>query len=141
MCSSDLASATTPTTTGSSNSSGPPGKKATEKPVLPGLIYSRMSITSPHADQTFFGDDVVNVALSLEPALKPNQTITWHLNGGQLEDQGPTATGFSLPRLERGAYTLEATITDQKTGESIKADSVNFFMREPSALAPLRPKP
>jgi hypothetical protein len=101
-----------------------------------GLGYSEFSVDSPANDQTFFGEDVVGVHLSLTPSLKSNQSITWHLNGKQL-DYSLDAVSFSLPRLDRGAYTLAATITDQQTGESESSNSVTFYVRQPSALAPL----
>ena len=107
----------------------------------PRLGYTQFSITSPAPDQTFFGDEDVSVSLALDPSLKPNQAITWHLNGRQLDDQGPTATQFSLPHLDRGSYTIAATVTDQETGESRTTDSVGFFVRQPSALSPQHKKP
>jgi hypothetical protein len=119
------------------NRAGP----APQKNVAPGLEYKQFAITSPVPDQSFFGDDVISVHLALDPALKPNQSITWHLNGKELDDLGPTATQFALPRLDRGTYALAATITDQTTGESLSTDSVSFFVRQPSALSPLHKKP
>jgi hypothetical protein len=100
-----------------------------------GLGYSEITITSPVNDQTFFGDDVIPVHLDLLPALKANQSITWHLNGGQL-DAAPDAVTLSLPHLDRGTYALAATITDQGTGASQGSNSVTFYVRQPSALAP-----
>jgi hypothetical protein len=111
-----------------------------KKNVAPGLTFSQFSITSPVPDQTFFGDDVISVHLSLEPGLNPEQTITWYLNGQQLQDQPPTTTQLTLPRLDRGTYAIAATIRDQKTGEFLSSDSVNFFVRQPSALSPLHQK-
>jgi hypothetical protein len=118
-----------------------PAGPAPKKNVAPGLNYDQLAITSPVPDQTFFGDDVISVHLALDPPLRPNQTITWYLNGKQLDDLGPTATQFALPRLDRGTYALAATITDQTTGESLSTDSVSFFVRQPSALSPLHKKP
>jgi hypothetical protein len=107
----------------------------------PGLGYTELSITSPVPDQSFFGDEDISVNLALTPSLKPDQTITWRLNGKQLDDLGPTTTQFSLPHLDRGTYAIAATITDQETGESMSAGSVNFFVRQPSALSPQHQKP
>jgi hypothetical protein len=108
-----------------------PAKKA------PGsLSFTQFTITSPAADQTFFGDDVVGVHLELMPALTADQVVTWHLNGRQLTDQAPDATSFTLPHLDRGAYAIAATVTDQKSGESQSTESVSFFVRQPSSLAP-----
>jgi hypothetical protein len=100
-----------------------------------------LSITSPVPDQTFFGDDVISAHLALDPSLKPGQTVTWHLNGKQLDDQLPTATQITLPHLDRGTYAIAATVTDPATGESASTDSVNFFVRQPSELAPQHKKP
>jgi hypothetical protein len=109
---------------------------AKKPPGPPGLEFTQFVITSPAADQTFFGDEVIGVHLALAPGLKPNQIITWHLNGKELSDQGPDATSFVLPRLDRGAYAIAATITDQSTGESLSTGSLSFFVRQPSELSP-----
>jgi Domain of unknown function (DUF4124) len=129
-------------TTSSSGKSGTvvplPGSaaQAFKKAPTPGLEFTQFAITSPVADQTFFGDEVVGVNLALAPGLRPSQVITWHLNGKELRDQSPDATSFALPRLERGAYAIAATVTDQATGQSLSTSSVNFYVRQPSALSP-----
>jgi hypothetical protein len=110
-------------------------RQAPKGAAASGLGFSEFSIASPVNDQTFFGDDVIAVHLDLAPGLKPSQSITWHLNGKQLEFP-PDATSFPLPHLDRGAYTLAATITDQETSESQSSNSVTFYVRQPSALAP-----
>jgi hypothetical protein len=119
---------------GTSGQRASAGSQQAAAPPATGLAYSEFSITSPVNDQTFFGDDVVAVHLSLAPTLKPNQSITWHLNGQQLDN--PDTVSFALPHLDRGTYTLAATITDQRTGDSQSSNSVTFFVRQPSALAP-----
>ena len=124
------------TSAGTSGQRAPAGsQQAASTPPATGLAYGEFSITSPVNDQTFFGDDVIAVHLSLAPALKPNQSIAWHLNGQQL-DNPPDAVSFPLPHLDRGTYALAATITDQGTGDSQSSSSVTFFVRQPSALAP-----
>jgi Domain of unknown function (DUF4124) len=133
--------ASSPTPGGSASSGRTPGPAGSKKSVAPGLNYGQFSITSPLPEQTFFGDDVISVHLALEPSLKPGQTITWHLNGKQLEDTGSVATQFALPHLDRGTYALAASITDQTTGESASTDSVTFYVRQPSALSPQHQKP
>ena len=124
-----------------SHATAPPQAPGPQKPAAPGLGYSILAVTSPSPDQTYFGDEVIGVALAIEPGLQPNHSITWHLNGRQLDDQGPATTQFALPHLDRGTYAIAATVTDQQTGESQSTGSVNFFVRQPSALAPLHQKP
>jgi hypothetical protein len=115
-----------------------PAAQAPQRSSGGGLNYAEFSITSPASEQVFFGDDIVAVHLSLNPSLRPNQSITWHLNGKQL-DFPPDAVSFALPRLDRGTYALAATITDQQTSESESSNSVTFFVRQPSALSPQSP--
>ena len=133
-----------PSTGGSASSTARaanPGTPTPKKTVAPGLNYSQFAITSPVPDQTFFGDDVISGRLTLDPALKPGQTVTWHLNGRPLDDQSPTATQITLPHLDRGTYSLAATVTDPATGESLSTNNVSFFVRQPSELSPQHKKP
>jgi hypothetical protein len=106
-----------------------------QAPQPSGLGYSEFAITAPTSDQTFFGDDVVFVNLTLVPSLRGNHGIIWHLNGRQL-DAPPNPVAFPLPHLDRGTYTIAATVTDQNTGETQSSNSVTFFVRQPSALSP-----
>jgi hypothetical protein len=125
----------------SRGAAAPDGRAPDGQRETPGLGYTQFAVTSPAPDQTFFGDELISVSLALNPELKRNHAITWHLNGRQLDDQGPTTTQFNLPRLDRGTYAIAATITDQQSGESQSTDSVSFFVRQPSALAPQHQKP
>jgi hypothetical protein len=132
-----IITAGSPSATSSARNATGPVAPAPQKPAG-GLNYTEFSITSPAPDQTFFGDDVIAVHLNLNPSLRPNQAITWHLNGAQV-DAPPTAISFALPHLDRGTYALTATITDQQTSESQSSGSVTFFVRQPSALSPQSP--
>jgi Domain of unknown function (DUF4124) len=123
------------TAAGSAPSSAAGSRQAPKGAAASALGFSEFSIASPVNDQTFFGDDVIAVHLNLAPGLKPSQSIAWHLNGKQLEFP-PDAMSFPLPHLDRGAYTLAATITDQETSAAQSSNSVTFYVRQPSALAP-----
>lgn len=122
------------TSTGPRNASTP----SIRKPAS-GVEYSEFLITSPASEQTFFGDDVIGVHLSLVPGLKGNQAIAWHLNGKQLEAPGDPQS-FTIPHQDRGTYSLIATITDQATGESQSSNNVTFYVRQPSQMSPKSPQ-
>lgn len=111
-----------------------------QAPAVPGSAakqgYSIVAITSPSPEQSFFGDEPIGVALALDPSLKPGDTVTWHLNGQELADQGPAATQFTLPHMDRGTYAIAATVTDSKSGQTQSTPSVTFYVRQPSALSP-----
>jgi hypothetical protein len=108
------------------------------KPSNGAVNYSEITITSPQADQTFFGGDPIGVHLNLNPALQAGHSIAWHLNGKQLDEQRDSLS-FAISQLDRGTYSLMATITDQQTGESTSSNSVTFFVRQTSALSPQSP--
>jgi hypothetical protein len=127
------------TSSGSANGIGGDAHSAaaptTDKSPASGVDYSVLVVASPAQEQVFFGDDVVPVRLQIEPALRPNQSITWHLNGKQLDDRAD-APSFALQALPRGTYVIAATVTDLGSGESKSTDSVTFYVRQPSELAP-----
>lgn len=126
---------------GSSNGIGGPTRapsRTAPPKAAKRLAFSLFAIESPAKEQVFFGDEPVAVRLGLEPGLQPQQQISWKLNGEPLSDQGPTSVSFVLPTLARGTYVLSATVTDAGTGESQTADSVTFYVRQPSDLEPLR---
>jgi hypothetical protein len=132
-------------TSGSANGIGGATRSAAgtaqTKIPAPGLDISVLTIESPAKDQVFFADDIVPIRLHLEPPLQPNQSITWHLNGELLNDQAPGATNFVLQSLPRGAYTIAATVTDSDSGQSQSTDSITFYVRQPSELAPQHKHP
>jgi hypothetical protein len=121
-------------------SGSPVPGQAPPPPGSPAEAVAQFAISSPAPGQTFFGDEAVSVHLDLAPPLRQGQTLTWHLNGKEL-DQGASATQFTLPHLDRGTYAIAATLTDQATGESKSTASVSFFVRQPSEFAPLRSRP
>ncbi len=132
--------------TGATNTaiSGSPGNaeaSAEGQEKAGALDYAEFSITSPTPGQTFFGDETISANLGLTPSLKGGQTVTWHLGGAEIGDQGPTATAITLPHLDRGTYTIDATVTDRATGQSRSSDSVTFYVRQPSELSPQHQKP
>ena len=129
--------------TGNGITSGSRSASSTPLNAVPaaGLDYSKMTLESPANEQVFFGDEVVPVRLHLEPGLKPGHTITWHLNGKQLDDQAPNAESIALQTLPRGTYAVAATITDPVSGDSKSTDSVTFYVRQPSELSPQHRNP
>jgi hypothetical protein len=105
------------------------------------LDYTEFAIASPSPEQTFFGDNPISASLALSPGLKAGQIVSWHLNGAEVGDQGAAATAITLPHLDRGTYTIGATVTDPATGESRSTNEVTFYVRQPSELSPQHHSP
>jgi hypothetical protein len=99
------------------------------------LGYTTVAVASPAAEQTFF-DEPVHVSLALSPNLREGDTLTWYLNGAPLEQ---TLGSFTIDHLDRGAYSIYATITDAGTQETTSSAPVSFYVRQPSVLSPQSP--
>ena len=109
--------------------------EAAKKKQLAHLGYTVVAVSSPAAEQTFF-DEPIPVALSLSPDLQEGHTLTWFLNGTPIEQ---TTGSFVINFLDRGAYSIYATITDTGTQETTSSAPVGFYVRQPSVLAPQSP--
>ena len=134
------------TASGSSNGIGgsvraQPTAAAPNKPAPGRLEYTAFQIDSPAREQVFFGSEIIPVRIRLDPGLRPGQSITWSLNGSPLQDQGPDTTSFTLQSLPRGTYQISVAITDLDTGDAKSAQSVTFYVRQPSELSAHHKKP
>lgn len=110
------------------------------KPAAPKSAAVRHSaIESPTNEQVFFADDPVPVRLDLEPELRDSEEVFWSLNGAPLTDVGSASVAFSLPSLARGTYVLSVVIKDSESTDAVTPQSVTFYVRQPSDLAPLNP--
>ena len=74
----------------------PPAPSADQTKPLGVLGYSAFALTSPTPEQSFFGDQTISAHLSLEPALLPGHTVTWHLDGGANRGSGSDGDGRDL---------------------------------------------
>jgi hypothetical protein len=140
-------------TAGSPSPAGSVPSARSANPGLPdpkknaSVNYSQFAITSPAPEQTFFGDEVIGVHLAVEPALKPDQTITWHLNGRQLDDVGPAATspaslGSGHLRHCRDRHGLnDGRIHEHGQRHLLRASAVQFVAPAPETLAHPRRQP
>jgi hypothetical protein len=99
------------------------------------LGYTEIAIVTPAPQQAFF-DEPIRVSLNLSPDLQQGHTLVWYLNDSPLAE---TETSFVLDRLDRGTYSLHATISDG-SGESVDTNTVTFFVHQPTVLAPQYPK-
>ena len=99
--------------------------------------YASLSISSPAADDVFFGADaVVNVAAELQGTLQPDHTVVFFLNGDRKEADGLT-TEYS--GLARGSYFLRVSIVDSSGKPVIMSQQVTFHVRQPSINSPQSP--
>jgi hypothetical protein len=119
-----------------SQDAAPPDLYQSEPQAQPaGPTYQSLRITSPGADESFYGADVtVSVRLQLDRDLRPGDRLAVFLDGQQVPDFSGAAT--TLTGLSRGAHTLRATVLDSAGSVVISSPQVDFYLRQASIQAP-----
>jgi hypothetical protein len=127
-----------------------PGFSSTQEtaPVAVASPYSSIKISAPENDATIRDNQgVVRVQVMLEPPLMTNEghKIQFSLNG---EPHGiPVGTpSISFSNLDRGTYTLSASVVDAGGQVLMTSDPVVFHLHRESVLNPnnplnVKPKP
>jgi hypothetical protein len=104
---------------------------------MPAVAYRGIGITTVPGGESVEADrGVVWFKVRLAPAeLANGHALTFALNGKRLPI---TETGleFSLAGIERGAYTIQASVVDTDGNEIIGSQPLKFFVRQTWWLTP-----
>ena len=116
--------------------SSPPDLYQSEPPARPaGPAYQSLRITSPAADESFYGADAtVSVQLELDRDLRPGDKLVVFIDG----KRAPEFSGMSttLTGLSRGTHFLRAAVVDGAGNVVITSPQLNFYLRQASTAAP-----
>jgi hypothetical protein len=127
--------------------STPPDANApAARPAAAQEEYQSLVVSSPTADQSFFGADaVVPVALDLQPPLQEGDYFAVMVDGKRVADklQEPYTDLSGLPR---GTHFVRAAVLSASGEQRIASANVTFHIRHPSIANPpvgpaLRPPP
>jgi hypothetical protein len=89
--------------------------------------YRRFAIVEPANDSAIrHNDGNVMITTSLEPALKPRDTITLFVDGEATVSGRETR--FLLPNVDRGTHTLRAVVSDSEGKSLISSETVSFHL-------------
>jgi hypothetical protein len=114
----------------------PPDLYQSEPPARPaGPAYQSLRITSPAADESFYGADAtVSVQLELDRDLRPGDKLVVFIDG----KRAPEFSGMSttLTGLSRGTHFLRAAVVDGAGNVVITSPQLNFYLRQASTAAP-----
>ena len=95
--------------------------------------YRRLAIVEPANDSAIRQNNGnVTIATSLEPALRPGDTITLFVDGEAIVT-GREAR-FMLPNMDRGTHTLRAVVSDSAGKTLISSETVSFHLLRVSIL-------
>jgi Domain of unknown function (DUF4124) len=105
-------------------------------PQAPTAGYQQLNIVSPASQATIWYEDEVPVSVSLTPALRSGDTLTYHLDGQTI---GPISdTSVTFKNVPRGEHTVSVTL-NAANGASLSAGPVTFFVQQKSILSPKPP--
>jgi hypothetical protein len=101
-------------------------------------LHYECSLT-PTNDETFTNPESVTVGLTLTPALRSGDALTFTMDGVVLTG-GNGQTAFSVPQPDRGSHTVTAQVVS-RSGRTLCNASTTFHVMRPSINSPARRAP
>jgi len=92
---------------------------------------------SPANDSTFTNPDMVPIALTTNPGVRPFDTVIMTLDGQSVGQPGIMNYTLTAP-IDRGTHTVAVTITDQY-GRLVCSVNSSFHVMRPAMNAPASP--
>ena len=90
--------------------------------------YESFEIASPGAEETLWNiEGVLNVSLSLTPALQPGHQVRVYFDGNP---QIVSGTSFQLQEVWRGVHNLQAEVLDETGQMQIRTLPNRFYVQQ-----------
>jgi hypothetical protein len=90
--------------------------------------YESLTFISPAAEETLWNiESILNVSLSVEPALQAGHQIRVYFNG---EPRMVSGTSFQIEEVYRGIHNLQAEIVDQTGKLMIRSRANRFYVQQ-----------
>ena len=90
--------------------------------------YNDFSVASPGAEETLWNiEGVLNVSLSLTPALRPGHQVRVYFDGNP---QIVTGTSFQIEEVYRGVHNLQAEVLDETGKMMIRTRTNRFYVQQ-----------
>jgi hypothetical protein len=90
--------------------------------------YESLEVAAPGAEETLWNiAGVLNVSLSLSPALQPGHQVRVYFDGNPQIVQG---TSFQLEEVWRGVHNLQAEVIDQNGKMLIRSRPNRFYVQQ-----------
>ena len=92
------------------------------------IQYESFEIASPGAEETLWNiEGVLNVSLSLTPALQPGHQVRVYFDGNP---QIVSGTSFQLQEVWRGVHNLQAEVLDETGQMKIRTRPNRFYVQQ-----------
>jgi hypothetical protein len=103
-------------------------RNETGEDEAPPFSYESLSVASPAAEQTLWNiEGVLNVSLSLNPALQSGHRVRVYFDG---TPQMGSGTSFQLEGVYRGQHNLQAEVIDQAGKLMIRSEPSRFYVQQ-----------
>jgi len=90
--------------------------------------YESLEISTPVAEETLWNiETILNVSLSVEPALQTGHQIRVYLDG---EPRMVSGTSFQLEEVYRGVHNLQVEIVDETGKLMIRSRTNRFYVQQ-----------
>lgn len=105
-------------------------EESTEPPAV--FKYDSIEVVAPAPEETLWNiEGVLNVALRVSPALRPEDQVRVYFDGEQQEVSG---TNFQIREVWRGVHNIQAEIVDS-TGRLMARSLPNRFYVQQNSIA------
>lgn len=90
--------------------------------------YESLEITSPGAEETLWNiEGVLNVSLSLTPALQPGHQVRVYFDG---EPRMVSGTSFQINEVWRGVHNIQAEVLNEAGEMLIRSRPNRFYVQQ-----------
>jgi hypothetical protein len=103
--------------------------------------YNECVVLAPGNEQTFNAVTSVPATVRISPQLLPDHRIQVVLDGDVYPGWPPRMLTSKLENLHRGEHTLAVQVVGADKKPLCKGAAIKFHVRQPSLLAPGKPKP
>lgn len=101
---------------------------ATEEQVP--FSYETIEVVAPAPEETLWNiEGVLNVALTIEPALRPTDRVRVYFDGQMRQVRG---TNFQIQEVYRGAHNIQAEIVDENGVIMGRSQPIRFYVQQNS---------
>ena len=101
---------------------------AETEPAPAAFKYESITFNSPAAEETLWNiEGVLNVSLSVEPALQTGHQIRVYFDG---EPTVVSGTSFQLEEVYRGVHNLQAEVVDETGNLMIRSRANRFYVQQ-----------
>jgi hypothetical protein len=121
-----------PKTTSTPSRSTPPKQPAQK-------VYQSCSLSEPTNDQVFLNTDTVSAGTSVQPGVRPGDTVIVTMDGAPVPGVPANGGQFTITPVDRGEHTIQMVVKDPTGNTVCSSPSVMFHVRQPSVQSPTNP--